>query len=69
MYWNSVADFLAMGGYAPYVWWSFGLTAAFMLLEPLLIRRQRQSLLARLRRLYRAEQRAGGRHAGPLSAE
>ena len=27
IYWNSFADFLAMGGYGLYVWGSFGVTA------------------------------------------
>ncbi len=49
MQWNSVSEFFAMGGYALYVWGSFGATAAVMLIESLLIRRQRQELLRNLR--------------------
>ncbi len=49
MQWNSVSEFFAMGGYALYVWGSFGVTAAVMLIESLLIRRQRQELLRNLR--------------------
>lgn len=64
MHWNSVAEFWAMGGYAGYVWWSFGLTVVFMLIEPLLIVRQRGSLVSRLKRLYRAEQRTGKQALG-----
>ena len=30
MQWNSVSEFFAMGGYAFYVWGSFGVTAAVM---------------------------------------
>ena len=30
LYWNSLSDFLSMGGYGPYVWGSFGLTAAVL---------------------------------------
>jgi len=33
MYWNSIADFLDMGGYAVYVWGSFGVCALCMLIE------------------------------------
>ena len=33
MIWNSVSDFFAMGGYAVYVWGSFGVTAAAMVVE------------------------------------
>jgi len=49
MQWNSVSEFFAMGGYAFYVWGSFGATALVMLIETLLIRRQRQEVLASLR--------------------
>ena len=49
MQWNSVSEFFAMGGYAFYVWGSFGLTAVIMVAEPLLIRRQRRELLDNLR--------------------
>ena len=40
MQWNSLSEFLAMGGYALYVWGSFGATALVMLCESLLIRSQ-----------------------------
>ncbi|MHB8947880.1 MAG: heme exporter protein CcmD [Rhodoferax sp.] len=49
MQWNSVSEFFAMGGYAVYVWGSFGATAAVMLIEMLQIRRQRKELLRDLR--------------------
>ena len=49
MQWNSISEFFAMGGYALYVWGSFGLTAVIMVVEPLLIRRQRRELLDNLR--------------------
>ena len=49
MHWNSISDFFAMGGYAFYVWGSFGLTAAVMAIEMLLIRSQRTELLRNLR--------------------
>lgn len=57
IYWNSFADFLAMGGYGVYVWGSFGVTALIMVAEPLLVVRNRKSTLARLRRQLRAESR------------
>ena len=48
MHWNSVGEFFAMGGYAFYVWGSFGACALLMIAEPLLARRRlsevRQSL-------------------------
>ena len=49
MHWNSVSEFFAMGGYAFYVWGSFGLTALVALAEILLLRGQRQELLKHLR--------------------
>lgn len=49
MQWNSVSEFLAMGGYAFYVWGSFGLTVLIMVVESMLIRRRRVELLAELR--------------------
>ena len=49
MQWNSVSEFFAMGGYALYVWGSFGATALVMLVESLLIRSQRRHILRNLR--------------------
>jgi heme exporter protein D len=49
MQWNSISDFFAMGGYAFYVWGSFGLTAVVMLGEALVIRKQRAELIRHLR--------------------
>jgi heme exporter protein D len=33
MNWGGISEFLAMGGYAGYVWGSFGVTAACFALE------------------------------------
>ena len=49
MHWNSAAEFFAMGGYALYVWGSFGACAVGLLVVPLLIRQQRRQVLQRLR--------------------
>jgi heme exporter protein D len=49
MQWNSVSEFFEMGGYAFYVWVSFGLTALVMVAEPLLIRARRKATLRDLR--------------------
>ena len=56
MYWNSFADFLAMGKHGVYVWGSFVVLALVMIVEPILIVRSRRQLAERLRRQYRAEQ-------------
>ena len=50
MNWNSPAEFFAMGGYAFYVWGSFGVTALALLIEPLLLKKRRSEVLQSLRR-------------------
>ncbi|MEY4592842.1 MAG: hypothetical protein RIR18_1737 [Pseudomonadota bacterium] len=57
-YWNSFSDFLAMGGYGFYVWGSFGVTVLIMAVEPMLVIRQRNATISRLKRQLRADQRA-----------
>jgi heme exporter protein D len=51
--WTSLSDFLHMGGYAFYVWGSFGATALCMVAEPVWLglrsRASRRRLVARLR--------------------
>ena len=49
MHWHNAAEFFAMGGHALYVWGSFGACALALLIEPLLLRRERGQLLQRLR--------------------
>ena len=49
MQWNSASEFFAMGGYALYVWGSFGITALVMAVECVQVRRQRVELMAQLR--------------------
>jgi len=58
IYWNSVGDFLAMGGYGLYVWGSFGATALLMSVEPLLVARRKKRTVARVKRQLRADARA-----------
>lgn len=55
MHWNSLSDFIAMGGYAGYVWGSVGVTAALLTIEPLLIASHRRTTIARLKRQFRAD--------------
>jgi len=50
---NSVGEFFEMGGYALYVWSSFGVTAVAMAAEPLLLRGRRRALMKRLSRIAR----------------
>jgi heme exporter protein D len=47
MKWNSLSDFIAMGGYGVYVWGSYAVALALMVIEPwLAARRHRQALRA-----------------------
>ena len=55
MFWNSFSEFLTMGTHGPYVWGSFGVMAIAMILEPVLLVRSQKSLVARLKRQFRAE--------------
>jgi heme exporter protein D len=54
MNWHSPAEFLAMGGYALYVWGSFGVTALALLIEPLLLKKRRIESLRSLQREFAA---------------
>jgi heme exporter protein D len=55
MQWHSAGEFFAMGGYAFYVWGSFGLCAVAMIIEPLLLRRRCLQMERSLRRRRAAE--------------
>lgn len=54
MVWSSFSDFINMGGYAWYVWGSYGVVALMIGAELFLLRRRRQQLMKRLSRLARA---------------
>ena len=54
--WNSPSEFFAMGGYALYVWSSFGMCALVLLLEPLVIRSRNKAAIRRLHQQLLAEQ-------------
>ncbi|MDJ0741655.1 MAG: heme exporter protein CcmD [Gammaproteobacteria bacterium] len=51
-----MAEFFDMGGYALYVWGSFGATALCMIAEPLLLRGRSQQIRRRIARMVRLEQ-------------
>ena len=55
MNWNSAAEFFAMGGYALYVWGSFGVCALAFVVEPLLVRQRHTQIVRNLRRQAAAE--------------
>lgn len=44
MHWNSFNEFIAMGGYAFYVWGSFGITFFVMALEVWLVMKRREKI-------------------------
>ena len=50
MNWSGWNDFWNMGGYALYVWGSYGVTLACLAGEIALVRRRRRSALAQLAR-------------------
>ncbi len=52
---DSIKDFFHMGGYALYVWGSFGVTALLMVAEPLVLVARRREMIRRLRRLIRLQ--------------
>jgi heme exporter protein D len=66
MQWHNLSEFLAMGGYALYVWGSVGACAVAMIVEPLVLRRHHQRLVRSLR-----PKRAGsaGRAFSSVAAE
>lgn len=45
MNWSSAGDFFAMGGYGLYVWGSYALAAAVMLIEPVIAARRYRAAL------------------------
>lgn len=55
MQWASASDFFAMGGYALYVWGSFGACALLMSVEPFLAKRRQREALSSIAREQRAD--------------
>jgi len=48
MQWHSVSEFLDMGGYALYVWGSFGISALVVIAEIWQVRARRKEILRNL---------------------
>ncbi|WP_341677469.1 heme exporter protein CcmD [Niveibacterium sp. SC-1] len=55
MNWQSPSEFFAMGGYALYVWGSVIACLVCVVVEPLLVRQRRRTILGLLRRQRVAE--------------
>lgn len=50
---SSLSEFFQMGGYAFYVWSSYGVTALFMLIEVILVIRNKRTIVQRIARMVR----------------
>lgn len=59
MNWNSVSEFIAMGGYGGYVWGSFGVVFALMAAEVVLVGQRWRAIGAQLRRTNATMRRLG----------
>ncbi|ALK91529.1 heme exporter protein CcmD [Limnohabitans sp. 103DPR2] len=59
MIWNSWSDFWAMGGYGVYVWGSFGVTAALILIEMWWVQQARAKALSQVAQELAAAQTQG----------
>jgi heme exporter protein D len=55
MQWASWSDFWAMGGYGLYVWGSYAVFFAAILMEIILLRRGRSETFKRLKRMQKWE--------------
>jgi heme exporter protein D len=53
MNWGSAGEFFAMGGYAFYVWGSYGVTVLFLMLEVVLVMARKRTITQRLGRRIR----------------
>lgn len=54
-------EFLSQGGYAVFVWGSYGMVLALLIGEVVALRRQRRTILTRLGRLLRLSSTGGKR--------
>ncbi|MDR5892115.1 MULTISPECIES: heme exporter protein CcmD [Halomonas] len=59
MAFESLNEFFAMGGHAPYVWAAWGVTAGLLIVIVLHARAERRLLLRNLQRRVRREERLG----------
>lgn len=52
---NAIEEFFYFSGYAWYVWGSYGITAAFMIAEVILVIRSKNAMVKRLARMARLD--------------
>jgi len=57
MNWHSWSDFLAMGGYALYVWGSYAVTLVVLIVEIVALVMRRRGVIERLAKFYAARRR------------
>ena len=57
MNWHSWSEFLAMGGYALYVWGSYAVTLAVLIGEIVALAMRRRGVIERLVKFYAARRR------------
>jgi heme exporter protein D len=50
---NGLSEFFSMGGYGFYVWGSYGVTALFMIIEIILVIRNKRTVTQRVARMVR----------------
>lgn len=55
MYFETFADFIAMGTHGPYVWSSYGLALCVVVINLLVIARQRKNVINTVRRKIRSQ--------------
>ncbi|MDB5953690.1 heme exporter protein CcmD [Ramlibacter sp.] len=58
--WNSLSEFIHMGGYALYVWGSVGVCAVALAAEQVLLKRRTESVVRNLRLRARAQRLDAG---------
>lgn len=51
----TLSEFFSVNGYGFYIWSSFGMTALLMLGELIMVKKQNQTILQRLRRIIRMQ--------------
>lgn len=69
MAFETFADFFAMGGHAPYVWASWGVTAVLLVALVLHARAERRQLLRHMKRRMRREDRHSSRAMGAVQIQ
>jgi heme exporter protein D len=57
MNWHSWSEFLAMGGYALYVWGSYAVTLVVLIVEIVALVMRRRGVIERLAKFYAARRR------------